>query len=58
MPLIPPDVSEKDVRDEANRCSHRAGYCDRDGQPKTAPKIRSRWSQAYRENYGKVFGHD
>lgn len=57
MELVSPDVSEKDLRDEVNLRTNRAGYTDRDGQPRDPPKIRSRWSAQYRKNYARVFGH-
>ena len=33
--------SESNVREEVNRRSFKAGYTDRDGQPRDRPKIRS-----------------
>jgi len=33
--------SESNVREEVNRRSFKAGYTDRDGQPRSGPKIRS-----------------
>jgi len=57
MPLIPPDVSEKDVREHANRCAHRAGHCERDGQPRMARKIVSQpTTEAYRRGFDLAFG--
>jgi len=55
--LVPPYVSGKDVRDEVNARTHRAGYTDRDGQPLVRGGIRSRWSRRYAERFRKVFGH-
>lgn len=37
--LVPDNVSEKDLRDEANRRSARAGYCSRSGEPLGRTKI-------------------
>jgi len=41
MDIIPATESESNVREEANRRTFKAGYTDRDGQPKDRPKIRS-----------------
>ena len=57
MELVPADVSEKDLRDEVNLRTHRAGYTDRDGQPMVRGGIRSRWSRGYAERFAKVFGN-
>ncbi len=40
MDIISVFESENNVRDEVNRRTHKAGYTDRDGQPKDLPKIR------------------
>ena len=58
MELVPPDVSEKDLRDEVNHRTHRAGYTDRDGQPMVRGGIRSRWSRRYAKQYDRVFGRE
>jgi len=58
MELVPPDVSERDLREEVNHRTHRAGYTDRDGQPMDRKEIVSRNSPAYRRNYRRAFGHD
>lgn len=58
MDLVPPGVSEKDLRDEVNGRTHRAGYTDRDGQPMDRREIVSRNSPAYRRNFRRAFGHD
>ena len=58
MELVPPDVSAKDLREEVNRRTHRAGYTDRDGQPMVRGGIRSRWSRRYAERFAKVFGRE
>jgi hypothetical protein len=58
MELVPPTVAEKDLRDEVNHRTHKAGYTDRDGQPMVRG-IRSRVpSDEYRANYVRIFGHD
>ena len=56
--LVPPDASEKSVRDEVNRRTHRAGYTDRDGQPMLRREIVSRWSRKYSNNFQRAFGHE
>ncbi len=37
---IPWNANPKDVRQEINHRTYKAGYTDRDGQPKDPPKIR------------------
>lgn len=32
--IVPAYVSDSDMKDEVNRRTHKAGYTDRDGQPK------------------------
>jgi len=57
--LVPPGVSERDLRDEVNLRTHRAGYTDRDGQPMERRGIRSHpASEAYRRNFRRIFKHD
>jgi len=53
---VPSSVSERDLRDEVNLRTHRAGHTDRDGQPMVRGGIRSRWSREYAERFDKVFG--
>ena len=58
--------SETNVREEVNRRTWKAGYTDRDGQPKKsrnngagkgdAPRPCN--TKKYRENYARIFGHD
>jgi hypothetical protein len=56
--LVPPTVSEKDLREEVNRRTHKAGYTDRDGQPMVRG-VRSRVpSDQYRTNFVRIFGHE
>ena len=40
MDIVSVTESESRLRDEVNRRTHKAGYTDRDGQPKDLPKIR------------------
>ena len=55
MDIVPATESESNVREEVNRRSHKAGYTDRDGQPRISPEIVSRPpSKKYRENYDKI----
>jgi len=57
--LVPPSVSESDLKSEVNRRTHKAGYTDRDGQMMDRPKIRSmRFSEQGRRNYVAIFGHE
>ncbi len=56
--IVPPTVTESDLREEVNRRTHRAGYTDRDGQ-QMIRGIRSRVpTDEYRNNYVRIFGHD
>jgi len=58
--------SEENVREEVNRRTCKAGYTDRDGQPKISRNTGAGKGDArrpcnnkkYRENYVKIFGHD
>ncbi len=64
MDLIPDDISPRELREEVNSRTHRAGYTTREGQP-----IKSRTSAGkgdgvrpynvdrFRENYQRIFGH-
>ena len=38
--VIPPGTPPAGLQDELNRRTYKAGYTDRDGQPKDLPKIR------------------
>ena len=54
--------SEANVREEVNRRSHKAGYTDRDGQPRDSGAgkgdvPRPCNMKKYRENYERIFGH-
>ena len=52
--------SESNVREEVNRRSHKAGYTDRDGQPRGAGKgdaPRPVNKKLYDRNYERIFGH-
>lgn len=58
---IPWNADQKDVQQEVNHRTHKAGYTDRDGIPLGAGKgdiPRPCNMKKYRENYEKIFGHD
>jgi len=55
MELVPANADEKDLRQEVNRRTARAGYTDRDGQAPVGG-IRSRWSKDYSDKFDEVFG--
>ncbi len=54
--------SEANVREEVNRRTFKAGYTDRDGQPRTGAGKgdvpRPCNMKKYRENYELIFGHE
>ena len=64
--MVPSTESQKNVEEEVHHRTHKAGYTDRDGQPRTSrvtsyskgDSRRPGNSQAYRENYVKIFGHE
>ena len=51
--------SEANVKEEVNRRTFKAGYTDRDGQPRNngADVVRPCNMKKYRENYERIFGH-
>lgn len=54
--------SEGNVREEVNRRTHKAGYTDSDGQPRSSgagkgDTPRPCDMKKYRENYERIFGH-
>jgi hypothetical protein len=53
--LIPDNVSEQDVKDEANLRASKCGYCTRQGDPTRRQKIIVGWSRDYEENYERIF---
>jgi hypothetical protein len=61
---IPWNANFESVQEEVNHRTHKAGYTDRDGQPRPntgAGKGDNRRPcnmKKYRENYVKIFGHD
>ena len=66
MEIVPPNTSEKSLKEEVNRRSYKAGYTDRDGQQKLS---RNRFAagkgdvprpvnkKLYDQNYERIFGH-
>jgi hypothetical protein len=57
--LVKPNVSEKDLRDEVNRRTARAGYTTRAGESPYRTKIMAAPpNEQYRKNYARIFGHD
>lgn len=52
--VIPPTESESNVREEANKRTYKAGYTDRDGQP----KIRKIQDRGYGESRLSVWPRD
>jgi len=65
MDIIPVNESESNVRDEVNRRTYKAGYTDRDGQPKRSRSSGAGKGDVYRpvnkklydRNYERCFGH-
>ncbi len=59
MDIISASESKSNVREEANRRSCKAGYTDRDGQPRTSSGkgdlYRPVNKKRYDENYDRIF---
>ncbi len=57
--IVPATESESSIRDEVNRRTCKAGYTDRDGQPRNgkgdAPRPVNK--KLYDQNYERAFGH-
>lgn len=61
--VIPAGESQSSVKDEVNRRTHKAGYTDRDGQPKISRQTgngkgdtcRPMNKKLYDENYDRIF---
>lgn len=66
LEVVPVNESEKNVREEVNHRTWKAGHTDRDGQRKISRNTGAGKEDAtrpyngkkYRENYVKIFGHD
>ena len=64
--VVPATESESSIKDEVNRRTHKAGYTDRDGQPRISRNSgagkgdvpRPCNMKKYRKNYRRIFGHD
>jgi len=52
--LIPDNVSEKDVQEEANRRASKCGYCTREGNPTYRQKVSVGWSRKYEQNFERI----
>jgi hypothetical protein len=56
--LVPANASEKDLKDEVNRRTDRAGYTTRFGEAPYRTKIMSLPpTKQYEENYERIFKH-
>ncbi len=63
--IVPATESVSSIKDEANRRTHKAGYTDRDGQPKISRQTsngkgdtcRPMNKKLYDQNYERIFGH-
>ena len=58
--IIPWSASESSLKDEVNHRTNKAGYTDRDGQPRGAGKgdsPRPVNKKLYDQNYERIFGH-
>jgi len=61
--IVPATESESSIKDEVNRRSYKAGYTDRDGQPKISRKSSAGKGDAprpvnkklYDRNYERIF---
>jgi len=64
MDIVPVNESESNVREEVNRRTFKAGYTDRDGQPKISRSngagkgdvFRPVNKKLYDRNYERIFG--
>ena len=66
LDIIPATESVSNIKDEVNRRSWKAGYTDRDGQPKVSrnngagkgdiPRLCNK--KRYDENYERIFKHN
>ena len=65
MEIVSASESESNVKEEVNRRTCKAGYTDRDGQPRRSRNTgagkgdvpRPCNMKKYRENYERIFGH-
>jgi len=57
--IVPFNADEKDLREEINRRTCKAGYTNSEGGSASSGRIVSMpANDKYRENYVKIFGHD
>lgn len=59
--IVPATESESSIKDEVNQRTHKAGYTDRDGQPRSTgagkgDAYRPVNKKKYDENYERIFG--
>jgi hypothetical protein len=53
--IVPANVSEKDLKDEVNRRTAKAGYTTRLGEPPYRTKIMAQPpNEQYRKNYDRI----
>jgi hypothetical protein len=58
MEIVPNNVSHKDLINESNRRSAKAGYTTRLGEPPYRTKIMSMpVTKEYQDNYERIFKH-
>jgi len=63
--IVPATESKSSIKDEVNRRTWKAGYTDRDGQPKRSRNngagkgdvFRPCNKELYDRNYERIFGH-
>jgi len=59
MDIVSATESEKNVREEVNRRTAKAGYTTKYGEPTSSGRIISKpATKQYRKNYRRIFGHD
>lgn len=67
MEIVSPKTSESDLKSEVNYRTHKAGYTDRDGQPKVSRHSKAAGKgdvprplnkKKYDEGYVRAFGHE
>ena len=52
--FVPDNVSENDVKDEANKRASRRGYCSKEGNPIRKTKFSVGWSRSYADNFERI----
>jgi len=52
--FVPDNVSENDVKDEANKRASQMGYCSKEGNPMRRAKISVGWSKSYADNFERI----